>query len=110
MFTLALLKLYNSLLGNVIKGMCNNAARLQATEDFFNIAHPISATHFIQGKVALRVVDCSTNFAPLVVDLPCKVDVPLAEAQFNAKRSKLILIVPVSGGASGQSENPSVER
>ncbi|CAH8443592.1 unnamed protein product [Schistosoma rodhaini] len=46
-------------------------------------------------RVKLEVVDSSVGFYPLDLRLPCKIETDLAEAKFNSRKEKLIIIVPI---------------
>ncbi|KAH8850365.1 PIH1 domain-containing protein 2 [Schistosoma japonicum] len=46
-------------------------------------------------RVKLEVVDSSVAFHPLDLRLPCKIETNLAEAKFNSKKEKLIILVPI---------------
>ncbi|CAI2725168.1 unnamed protein product [Schistosoma spindalis] len=46
-------------------------------------------------RVKLEVVDSSVEFYPLDLHLPCKIETDLAEAKFNSKKEKLIILVPI---------------
>ncbi|CAH8440869.1 unnamed protein product [Schistosoma bovis] len=46
-------------------------------------------------RVKLEVVDSSVGFHPLDLRLPCKIETDLAEAKFNSKKEKLIILVPI---------------
>ncbi|KAK4473594.1 hypothetical protein MN116_002948 [Schistosoma mekongi] len=46
-------------------------------------------------RVKLEVVDSSVAFHPLDLRLPCKIETNLAEAKFNSKKQKLIILVPI---------------
>lgn len=40
-------------------------------------------------------MDSSVGFHPLDLRLPCKIETDLAEAKFNSKKEKLIILVPI---------------
>ncbi|CAH8475022.1 unnamed protein product [Schistosoma mattheei] len=46
-------------------------------------------------RVKLEVMDSSVGFYPLDLRLPCKIETDLAEAKFNSKKEKLIILVPI---------------
>uniref|UniRef100_A0A3Q0KRE9 PIH1_CS domain-containing protein n=1 Tax=Schistosoma mansoni TaxID=6183 RepID=A0A3Q0KRE9_SCHMA len=46
-------------------------------------------------RVKLEVVDSSVEFYPLDLRLPCKIETDLAEAKFNSRKEKLIILVPI---------------
>ncbi|CAH8475799.1 unnamed protein product [Schistosoma intercalatum] len=46
-------------------------------------------------RVKLEVMDSSVGFHPLDLRLPCKIETDLAEAKFNSKKEKLIILVPI---------------
>ncbi|VDQ17755.1 unnamed protein product [Trichobilharzia regenti] len=43
----------------------------------------------------LKVVDAPIEFQPLDLRLPCSIDTGTAEAKFNSKKSKLIILVAI---------------
>ncbi|KAH9596353.1 PIH1 domain-containing protein 2 [Schistosoma haematobium] len=48
-----------------------------------------------KNRVKLEVMDSSVGFHPLDLLLPCKIETDLAEAKFNSKKEKLIILVPI---------------
>nr|CAX73806.1 putative PIH1 domain containing 2 [Schistosoma japonicum] len=46
-------------------------------------------------RVKLEVIDSSVAFHPLDLRLPCKIETNLAEAKFNSKKEKLVILVPI---------------
>uniref|UniRef100_A0A183AR89 PIH1_CS domain-containing protein n=1 Tax=Echinostoma caproni TaxID=27848 RepID=A0A183AR89_9TREM len=46
-------------------------------------------------KLLLMVMDSPIAYKPLEITLPCKVDIPNAEAKFSIKRESLTLFVPI---------------
>ncbi|CAH8834313.1 unnamed protein product [Trichobilharzia szidati] len=49
----------------------------------------------MKNRVMLKVVDAPIEFQPLDLRLPCCIDTDTAEAKFNSKKSKLIILVSI---------------
>nr|CAH8832389.1 unnamed protein product [Trichobilharzia regenti] len=49
----------------------------------------------MKNRVMLKVVDAPIEFQPLDLRLPCSIDTGTAEAKFNSKKSKLIILVAI---------------